>query len=357
MRTWIALLLAVGIGTAAGMQWWRGREVAEHPSQQDGQQVAALDESAAAAPDATGDESPRALESTDAGSTSAPSETSDTTVDTEPLLIAEAMSNEAEVEVPGGSTSETDAEARRKALALVEQSSKSTNPVEQAKLLTQALKSGALVRADDEKAYSALLEANKRGILNPRVDDLCMRTTVKKGDNLWGLCKRVEKEAQVRVAPGLIRLVNGLTSDSIYAGASLKVPNVPVAILVEKSRFRLTVFLGEVMVRRYQVGLGKNNGTPEGEFSVASRLIDPPWFKPGTGQVAATDPENILGTRWLGFGAKEGFPDAGKYGIHGTKDDPSIGTESSAGCVRMHNHDVEELFEWVPNGTKVQIVP
>jgi lipoprotein-anchoring transpeptidase ErfK/SrfK len=68
-------------------------------------------------------------------------------------------------------------------------------------------------------------------------------------------------------------------------------------------------------------------------------------------------PENILGTRWLGFAQKDGFPEAATFGIHGTKEDQTIGTESSNGCIRMHNGEVEELFEWVGAGTAVEIVP
>jgi len=354
MRTWIVLLLAVGIGTAAGMQWWRGRGNATANAESASESVAALDEAAATAVDEDIADEP--LDAADAADPSATAESNED-VAPAPVELEPTSGGEPEIEVPGGASTETDAESRRRAVALVEQSAKATTPVEQARLLTQALRSGALARAEDEKAYEALLEANRRGILNPRVDDLCMRTTVKKGDNLWLICKRMEKEAQLRVAPGLIRLVNGLSSDSIYAGASLKVPNAPLSIHVEKARFRLSVMLGDILLRRYLVGLGKDNGTPEGEFSIGSRLVDPTWYKPGRGQVPATDPENILGTRWLGFAEKDGFPDCAKYGIHGTKDDPSIGTESSAGCVRMHNREVEELFDWVPTGTKVEIIP
>jgi lipoprotein-anchoring transpeptidase ErfK/SrfK len=148
-----------------------------------------------------------------------------------------------------------------------------------------------------------------------------------------------------------------MASNSIYPGANLKVPAQPLSICVKKSKFVLEVMLGNVMIRRYQVGTGKDNRTPEGKFTIATRLKDPHWYKPGVGKLSPDHPENILGTRWLGFAAKEGFPDAATFGIHGTKEDPTIGTEASAGCVRMHNADVEELFEWVAEGTSVEIVP
>ena len=43
-------------------------------------------------------------------------------------------------------------------------------------------------------------------------------------------------------------------------------------------------------------------------------------------------------------------------GIHGSKDPSSIGKSVSAGCVRMHNADVEELYGLLPVGTPVTVV-
>ena len=44
------------------------------------------------------------------------------------------------------------------------------------------------------------------------------------------------------------------------------------------------------------------------------------------------------------------------YGIHGTTDPASIGAQVTAGCVRMSNPEVEELYAIVPEGTEVVIV-
>ena len=40
------------------------------------------------------------------------------------------------------------------------------------------------------------------------------------------------------------------------------------------------------------------------------------------------------------------------YGIHGTNNPSSIGTAASLGCIRMHNHHVEELFPLVSISTQ-----
>lgn len=57
-----------------------------------------------------------------------------------------------------------------------------------------------------------------------------------------------------------------------------------------------------------------------------------------------------FGTRWMALDVPWG-----KYGIHGT-DKPSIlGQHISHGCIRMHNRDVEDLYEKVSCGTIVTI--
>ena len=43
------------------------------------------------------------------------------------------------------------------------------------------------------------------------------------------------------------------------------------------------------------------------------------------------------------------------FRIHGTNDLPSIGNSGSAGCIRMFNHDIIDLYERVPRGTRVVI--
>jgi len=42
--------------------------------------------------------------------------------------------------------------------------------------------------------------------------------------------------------------------------------------------------------------------------------------------------------------------------IHGCPDDDPMGTPSSRGCVKMRNHELIELFDRVPLGTRVHIV-
>jgi lipoprotein-anchoring transpeptidase ErfK/SrfK len=118
-------------------------------------------------------------------------------------------------------------------------------------------------------------------------------------------------------------------------------------IYIDKSDNFLMVKNGEQVVKTYPISTGKDNSTPEGQFTITTKMEDPVWFKKGE-VVPPGTPENHLGTRWLGF-------DLPQYGIHGTVEPHLIGQSVSHGCVRMRNEDVEELFVYIPYGTKVRI--
>ena len=57
-----------------------------------------------------------------------------------------------------------------------------------------------------------------------------------------------------------------------------------------------------------------------------------------------------FGTRWMGLNVPWG-----KYGIHGTNKPHSIGLNSSHGCIRMRNKDMENLYKFVKVGTQIKI--
>ena len=80
-----------------------------------------------------------------------------------------------------------------------------------------------------------------------------------------------------------------------------------------------------------------------------NKIVNPPWYKEPGVVIAAGDPKNVLGSRWIGISKPS-------YGIHGTVQPESIGQSVTEGCVRMKNSDVEELYAIVPEGTQVVIV-
>ncbi|MCL6442908.1 MAG: L,D-transpeptidase family protein [Alicyclobacillus sp.] len=111
---------------------------------------------------------------------------------------------------------------------------------------------------------------------------------------------------------------------------------VAYAIRIDINKPILRLYRNGHMWRSYPVALGKpETQTPIGEWEIVDKQKD--W---GGG----------FGTRWLGLNVPWGT-----YGIHGTNRPAFIGTYASNGCIRMHNHDVEQLYDTVPLGTPVII--
>ena len=79
---------------------------------------------------------------------------------------------------------------------------------------------------------------------------------------------------------------------------------------------------------------------------------NPPWFRVGEEPVPFGDPENPLGTRWLGWEDDNGRT---SYGFHGTWEPETIGFAASMGCVRFRNEEVEQLYELLPRRSGVTV--
>ncbi|MCX7926609.1 MAG: L,D-transpeptidase family protein [Candidatus Omnitrophica bacterium] len=180
-------------------------------------------------------------------------------------------------------------------------------------------------------------------IVSPLIIPGSIEYEIKPGDTLEKIAR------QYKTTTELLKRMNNLKSEIIYPGKKIKVWTEPFSILVDKSQNTLLLKTDKEIIKTYIVATGVNNSTPSGTFKIVEKIVNPPWFKPGGGVAAPGSPENILGTRWLGL-------DKPGYGIHGTTDPASLGKQSTAGCVRMSNSDVEELFMLVPQGTEVTIV-
>jgi len=163
------------------------------------------------------------------------------------------------------------------------------------------------------------------------------------GDSLGKLAK------EYHTTPQLIKRANGLKSDVIRTGEKLRIWTAPFNVLVNKSQNVLFLKSGEAVLKTYHVSTGKDNITPVGTFKIATKIEKPVWFRNGGSPIPSESPENELGSRWMGFDTDP------HYGIHGTLHPESIGQQVTAGCVRLVNKDVEELFDILPIGTEVVI--
>ena len=114
-------------------------------------------------------------------------------------------------------------------------------------------------------------------------------------------------------------------------------------IIVNKADNLLKLFVTGQPCRYWKVATGKYHCTPEGTFRVIEK------------SVISRSGDNPLGTRWLGLNTL-GRRHRLRVGIHGTNDPQSIGHWASLACIRMHNADVNYLYELVPVGTTVKVV-
>ncbi len=172
-------------------------------------------------------------------------------------------------------------------------------------------------------------------------DGQSIHYVIRPGDSLSGLAKKHG------VTVGSIKLANALSGDKLMVGKSLVIPQSRLSVLVDKSDNKLYLNENGKVLKTYIVSTGANNSTPVGVFKVTDKLEDPTWYKTGA-VIPPGSKENQLGTRWMGITAKG-------YGIHGTTEPEKLGQSVSAGCVRMKNEEVEELFSLIPSGTEITI--
>jgi len=119
-------------------------------------------------------------------------------------------------------------------------------------------------------------------------------------------------------------------------------------IIINLPSRTLELYSNNSLIKDYPIAIGKpSTPSPLGNFQIIEKEVDPWWFPPRTGQSIPSGPDNPLGYRWMGF--------APLYGIHGTNAPWAIGLAVSNGCIRMHEENVEELFEVVSYGTPVRI--
>lgn len=145
----------------------------------------------------------------------------------------------------------------------------------------------------------------------------------------------------------------------------------PGTIVIDPSKHFLYLVEKGGRALRYGVGVGGEGFGWSGTATVRHKQEWPDWYptpeyidrKPnvksaltelqsGVGVVAG--PGNPLGARalYLWQGNKDTL-----YRIHGTNEPWTIGENVSSGCIRLTNKDVIDLYDRVPVGTKVVVLP
>lgn len=143
------------------------------------------------------------------------------------------------------------------------------------------------------------------------------------------------------------------------------IPNNPGEIVVDPFNRYLFLVLPDNMCVQYGCGVGREGFGWSGHAYVGRKAEWPTWTPPA--EMVARDPlarpwaggmpggpQNPLGARALYL--YRGYSDT-LYRIHGTNQPASIGLAMSSGCIRLLNQDVIDLYNMVPVGTKVTVLP
>lgn len=239
---------------------------------------------------------------------------------------------------PGDSEGKRKAEAEI-ALALADQEGKE---FEARAELSRVLRAG-LPKEKAAVVKERIVELNKKLLWSKRKTPDSIEYVVKSGDTLTQIAQRH------KTTVGLIMRINRLANARIREGDIFKLYNCEgCQLIVRKTELTLQLWWKDVFVKEYDVCIGdpEVSPTPEGDHVIKSRIENPPWK-----DIPAGDPRNILGTRWMGF------EKLSSYGVHGTTQPETVPGKKSAGCVRMLNADVEEVYDFAITGTRVTILP
>jgi len=118
------------------------------------------------------------------------------------------------------------------------------------------------------------------------------------------------------------------------------IPFMPLSISIDKAGNTLSVISGDRIIRNYNIALGKDDTTPEGNLCISKKVMNPDKNIPKI--------DNVYGTRAMELSNMN-------YAIHGTNTPTTIGKNVSQGCIRMNNLDMEELYALTPLNTAVEI--
>jgi lipoprotein-anchoring transpeptidase ErfK/SrfK len=147
-----------------------------------------------------------------------------------------------------------------------------------------------------------------------------------------------------------------LTAASRAAGTHVSFNGYSAGTIVVKThQRRLYYVLGNGQALRFPVGVGKAGWRWHGRAVIEGKYVAPAWRAPpaitkrGWGRIipggSSRNPMGVAALTMRG----------GEYAIHGTNTPGSIGRFSSHGCIRMYNHDIQQLFSMVGVGTPVVV--
>jgi lipoprotein-anchoring transpeptidase ErfK/SrfK len=132
----------------------------------------------------------------------------------------------------------------------------------------------------------------------------------------------------------------------------------PGTVVVDTGNTYLYYVLPGSKAIRYGIGVGREGFTWSGVKTVERKAEWPDWTPPPE-MIARSPylPRFMAGGATNPLGARAMYLSGTFYRIHGTNAPSTIGSRATAGCIRMANDDVIDLYDRVKVGAKVVVMP
>ena len=160
-----------------------------------------------------------------------------------------------------------------------------------------------------------------------------------------------------------VRYLDKLNKNKTYkAGETITVLNTrgPLnqrinRVVANKADKTLYAYNDNKLVATYPTTVGSDaTPSPKGTFKIINK-VKMPWYKATVGEGAQKKvhmlppgPNNPVGVVWMGLSKPS-------YGLHGSPQPEGISRQGSAGCVRLTNWDVLEVYANIENGATVEL--
>ena len=126
-------------------------------------------------------------------------------------------------------------------------------------------------------------------------------------------------------------------------------------VVANKADKTLYAYNDDKLVATYPTTIGSDaTPSPQGTFKIINK-VKMPWYKATVGDGAdkkvhmlPPGPNSPVGVVWMGLSKPS-------YGIHGSPKPEGISRQASAGCVRLTNWDVLEVYANIENGATVEL--
>ena len=126
-------------------------------------------------------------------------------------------------------------------------------------------------------------------------------------------------------------------------------------VVANKADKTLYAYNGDKLVATYPTTVGSDaTPSPQGTFKIINK-VKMPWYKATVGKgsdkqvhMLPPGPNSPVGVVWMGLSKPS-------YGLHGSPKPEGISRQASAGCVRLTNWDVLEVYANIENGATVEL--